>query len=300
VLPPGFRRVDIGIRGCLTGDLNEFEVSRNRGRLVADGGTCNVGITIYHNYVNGPAEQNVVQGNFIGTGPGGANPLPNGGAGIDILAWATGNVIGGALAGQGNTIAHNGGDGVRVSGPDAVGNTIQGNSIHSNGGKGIELVDGGNTELAPPVITSVNPVSGTACANCTVDIYSDDDGEGRVHEGFTTAGPDGAFTWLGTPSGPNVTATATNASHNTSEFSAPIPFLNGDVNCDKGVTAVDCLYILQNVVGTRFCSLVCPLVPGSLYCPAADTQCDTDIDAVDALFCLQYVVGARPSLQCSQ
>jgi hypothetical protein len=74
--------------------------------------------------------------------------------------------------------------------------------------------------------------------------------------------------------------------------------LNGDTQCDSDVDAVDCLYILQNVVGMRACSDQCPPPAGTLYCPAADTQCDKDIDAVDALFCLQYVVGMRPSLEC--
>jgi len=74
----------------------------------------------------------------------------------------------------------------------------------------------------------------------------------------------------------------------------------GDTQCDNDVDAVDCLYILQNVVGMRACSDQCPPPAGTLYCPAADTQCDKDIDAVDALFCLQYVVGMRLSLQCSQ
>jgi len=74
--------------------------------------------------------------------------------------------------------------------------------------------------------------------------------------------------------------------------------LNGDTQCDNDVDAVDCLYILQNVVGMRACSDQCPPPAGTLYCPAADTQCDGDIDAVDALFCLQYVVDMRPSLQC--
>jgi hypothetical protein len=72
----------------------------------------------------------------------------------------------------------------------------------------------------------------------------------------------------------------------------------GDTDCDTDVDAVDCLYILQNVVGLRDCSNECPPTVGTLYCPAADTQCDEDIDAVDALFCLQHVVGTRPSLGC--
>jgi hypothetical protein len=74
----------------------------------------------------------------------------------------------------------------------------------------------------------------------------------------------------------------------------------GDVNCGNTVDAVDCLFILQHVVGMRQNCSMCPLLgsPPSLYCPMADTQPNGSIDAVDALFCLQHVVGMRPSLQC--
>ena len=246
VLPAGYYRVQIDITGCLRGDLYEFEVSTNEAeaRPVAASGTCNVHIDMYRYYWYGPATGNVVQGNFVGTGPGGGNALPNGGAGIDILGWATNNAIGGTGAGQGNAIAFNGGNGVQVRYAAADRNTVRGNSIHDNGDIGIDLdVDGdgvldgpspndpgdpdqgANEGLNFPVITSALPtgVSGTACPGCTVDIYSDDDGEGRVYEGSTTAGPGGAFTWVGTASGPKVTTTATDGNGNTSEFSPPVP-----------------------------------------------------------------------------
>ncbi len=60
----------------------------------------------------------------------------------------------------------------------STGNRIRGNSIHSNGGMGIDNSSGGNGNLAPPVITAAGPMSGTACANCAVDVYSDDEDEG--------------------------------------------------------------------------------------------------------------------------
>jgi len=104
----------------------------------------------------------------------------------------------------------------------SIRNSIRGNSIHSNGGKGISLVDGGNEELAPPTVESVGSVFGTACPDCTIDVYSDDEDEGEVYEGSTTADGDGNWSLPGTPEGPNITATATDSDGNTSEFSAPL------------------------------------------------------------------------------
>jgi hypothetical protein len=40
-------------------------------------------------------------------------------------------------------------------------------------------IHGGNGELAPPVIISFGSVMGTACPNCTIDVYSDDEDEAR-------------------------------------------------------------------------------------------------------------------------
>jgi len=109
-----------------------------------------------------------------------------------------------------------------VQGAATTGNTISGNSIHSNGDKGIENWNGGNKELAAPTIETVGSVFGTACPNCTVDVYSDQADEGEVYEGSTTADGDGNWTLPGLPQGPNITATATDADGNTSEFSQPL------------------------------------------------------------------------------
>jgi len=175
-------------------------------------GNSSMGMYITSSY------NNVITGNYIGTNADGDAAIPNE-TGIFILA-ADNNTIGGIAGGEGNLIAYNTGDGVRVEDAWATGNTIRGNSIHSNGGKGIENTDGGNTELAPPVIAGLGSVSGTACANCTVDVYSDDEDEGGVYEGSTTANGTGNWSFSGSPEGPNVTATATDAAGNTSEFSA--------------------------------------------------------------------------------
>jgi parallel beta-helix repeat protein len=177
------------------------------------------GVTIWDD-----ANGNVVKGNFIGTDASGTAALPNGWNGVNIWNDAQNNTVGGTAAGEGNVIAYNNDSGVRVYGwlVEAINNTIRGNSIHSNGEKGIENYEGGNTELPPPTITGFGSLMGTACAYCTIDIYSDEEDEGRVYEGSTTADGDGNWSFSGTPEGPNITATATDSDGNTSEFSVPL------------------------------------------------------------------------------
>ncbi len=85
---------------------------------------------------------NSLQGNFIGTTADGASPLPNALAGIILSVGSGGNRLGGTLAGEGNRIAFNNGDGVQLAGPDTTGNWIGHNAIFSNGGLGINLQGG--------------------------------------------------------------------------------------------------------------------------------------------------------------
>ena len=61
----------------------------------------------------------VITGNLIGVGADGLTALGNLGSGIRIDEAATNTTIGGLLAGEGNTIANNSGDGVEVADPDA-------------------------------------------------------------------------------------------------------------------------------------------------------------------------------------
>ena len=193
------------IGGSTAGERNVISGNIPFGVFIEDGGT------------NG----NTVKGNYIGTDAAGTAAIPNE-TGVFIWNGARNNTIGGTAAGAGNTIAFNTLDGVHVEGAGAIGNTIRGNSIHSNGARGIDNFNGGNAELAPPVITGFGSVIGTACPNCTVDVYSDNEDEGRVYEGSTTADNGGDWTYDGSPEGPFVTATATDAAGNTSEFSTPV------------------------------------------------------------------------------
>jgi titin len=157
---------------------------------------------------------NRVQGNWIGTTPTGTSLVNSHG----VAALLSGNLIGGTGAGEANVIAHNGNNGV-----EGFPTEIRANSIHSNGSQGISN-DAGSPP--PPVITAAGSASGTACAGCTIDIFSDGEDEGRVYHGSTVA--DGAGNWIfsGSVVGPNITATATQFSQltnefATSEFSAP-------------------------------------------------------------------------------
>jgi hypothetical protein len=168
---------------------------------------------------------NTVSGNYIGTNLSGSVALPNA-DGVRLEYGASHNMIGGAAAGVGNLIAHNTAVGVLVNDATTLANTIAHNRIYSNTQTGIDLSNGGNAELVAPVIITVTNggmVVGTACANCTVEAFSDAAGQGRVFEGSAVANGAGQFTFQATRllTGPQLTTTATDASGNTSEFSPP-------------------------------------------------------------------------------
>ncbi|HTY22759.1 MAG TPA: hypothetical protein VMC85_06495, partial [Desulfomonilaceae bacterium] len=77
---------------------------------------------------------------------------------------------------------------------------------------------------------------GLACANCTVEIFSDSGDEGGIYEGRTKSGEDGAFTFAKGASlaGPNLTATATQTDGSTSEFSPPTQGSSQNLNLQVG------------------------------------------------------------------
>ncbi|MFZ2420234.1 MAG: C13 family peptidase, partial [Anaerolineae bacterium] len=126
-----------------------------------------------------------------------------------------------------NVIAFNRTRGIGVWDTTTVRNRITQNAIYANTIMGIDTGQGGNTEPSSPVITAVttNSVTGIApFANARVEVFSDEASQGRVYEGFVMAGADGRFTFSKPAglSGPFLTATATDAVGNTSEFATAV------------------------------------------------------------------------------
>jgi hypothetical protein len=194
---------------------------------------------------NSGTTANLVQGNFIGTDPGGSLDLGNGGNGVHMAVGASDNTIGGRDAVPGpagslsNTIAFNHNDGVLVE--TGTGDDVAGNSIFANRRLGIELLDGGNQSVPAPVLTDVRLLGGDhlsvlfapldpARGPYGVDVFVSPAGEpSGVAEGKTylgtvlTDGTNITGSSLGShalPPGEFIfTATATDRDHNTSAFS---------------------------------------------------------------------------------
>jgi uncharacterized repeat protein (TIGR01451 family) len=192
------------------------------------------------------ARLNLIQGNVIGTNPGGTLDLGNTGDGIQING-ASNNTIGSpSVTAGGNTIAFNTGSGVHVL--SGSGNQISRNSMFLNDGVGIQLDPGANNNIVAPTLGlatttgGVTSVTGTitgAAGTYTVDFYSNtaeagsNAVEGRTFVGSTTVtitpaagSTTGTANFTGSLSAVAlnnlVVATVTDAANNTSAFSAPV------------------------------------------------------------------------------
>ena len=179
------------------------------------------------------AAGNTVEGNFIGVGASGNMALGNQFDGVAAEGDAT--------VGPGNIIAHNGRYGVGVF--NGNNNQVLGSAIFANAGGGIVLQPGSNNGELPPLLTSTSSdggvstiqggFSGAPNATYEVDFFSDlscdpsGSGQGRVSLGsvsvLTDGGGSGTFSptvTVGVTPGQIVSATVTDPSGNTSEFSA--------------------------------------------------------------------------------
>jgi hypothetical protein len=206
----------------------------------------------------GGVNGNLVQGNFIGTGPTGTNALANGFANVAMWGGSTGNLVGGTGAGARNVIAFSGGYGVVVYDPGTTNNSIRGNSIFNNGypgvdlnGDGVTLNDTGDADTGPnnlqnfPSITNafgyatstivLGKLNSATNRSFSIDIYrnsvtnSSGYGEGKFYVGSvsvtTDASGNAGFSLTNNTanySGQYFTATATAASGDTSEFGADV------------------------------------------------------------------------------
>ncbi|MGQ9560305.1 MAG: T9SS type A sorting domain-containing protein [Candidatus Oleimicrobiaceae bacterium] len=202
----------------------------------------------------GPTGGNRIQGNYIGTDRSGLSPLGNG-DGIYIFNVSQKNLVGGQDEGAANLIAFNQEAGVSIVGTwgQAWWNTISRNRMHGNGTKGINLQDGGNQELASPVILSVTAaeVVGTAAPLATIEVFSDQDGQGAIYEGTTTADASGSWVFSKPEglTGLYVTATATDTNGNTSEFSAPVRL---EVDVEEKIGSTPTAFVLHSAYPNPF------------------------------------------------
>jgi hypothetical protein len=208
------------------------------------GGTAvGAGNLISGNSLDGVAtsgDNNLIQGNQIGTDADGISPLDNGRNGVNLSS--ANNTVGGTGYGAGNTIAWNGADGVLVDG--ATGNTILRNAIygHANG-LGIELLHNGNHGQEFPVLTLATTdqnsttitgmLTSTPNTAFTIEIFVNDacnpsgygEGEHFFASLLVTTDDTGSASFnltvaVGLGPGQFVAATATDPTENTSEFSA--------------------------------------------------------------------------------
>ena len=137
------------------------------------------------------ADFTIVQGNYIGTDFTGTLTIGNGRDGIDLndngVDGATGTLIGGAGANEGNLIRGNGIYGIQVRGASVINNSILGNQIYGNVQLGIDLNDDGitvndafdadsgpNDLLNFPVITSATASAGTVSVGFDLDVPTGD------------------------------------------------------------------------------------------------------------------------------
>jgi hypothetical protein len=205
--------------------------------------------------INGSvATGNLVQGNYIGTKANGTDFLPNVLIGIQINT-AFDNTIGGTTPGAGNIVAGNSYAGVVIDA--GTGNAILGNSIFGNARLGIELSgqdaiglnenDPGDTDSGAnwkqnyPLLTSVIASGGNTTIQGKLNSNPDKQfrieffantscdgsgfGEGQTFIGSTSVTTDGSGDAIINaslplmPTGQFITATATSATNDTSEFS---------------------------------------------------------------------------------
>lgn len=232
------------IGGALTEEGNVISGNRSDGILILGAAIGNV---IQGNRIGTTADGTTALGNrngiFLDSGSG------------DDLDYPSNTLIGGEGAGEGNLIAYNDMAGVAVLG--GLGNGILSNAIHSNGELGIDLgqsagVSDGVTEndqddsdeganalqnypvLNQPVfdegfVTVSGTISPAYNSEITLQLFANDTcdlsghGEGQAFLGSITLQPgatmfEQAFDFA-VGQGPVITATATDAQNNTSEFS---------------------------------------------------------------------------------
>jgi titin len=126
----------VAVAGAASGNLIGGTAAP-AGNLISGNSTAGVLIA------GSTARNNLVQGNIIGSNAAGTSAVPNSN-GVFIVAGAHNNLVGGALAGQGNLISGNNREGVDLDGTGTAGNLIEGNTIGTNAAGTVALGNGGD------------------------------------------------------------------------------------------------------------------------------------------------------------
>ena len=250
-----------GVGATIGIDTNNAPHDNLIGGSEAGAGNVISGNVIGIQFTDGAAA-NTVMGNFIGTDPSGLLPVPNTSTGIQIQTPSAGSAIGGTNAGEGNVIAFNGA-GVHVaSSADwrIRGNSIHDNgglgidlvNDGPNPNDALDVDEGPNHLQNFPILKTVTilapqgtgtriqgKLDSTASTTFDLDFYSNaacssfprEFLEGETYLGssqVTTDGTGHADIDVTLPAviqpGEKVSATATDPTGNTSEFSQRIIF----------------------------------------------------------------------------
>ena len=137
------------------------------GASAGAGDTISGGLEIYG------STGNVIEGNRIGTTPDGLTALSNtAGDAVVLVFGASSNVIGGTVAGSGNVISGNKGNGIDLESSGTSGNLIEGNYIGTNvtgnavlpnTGYGVFIYDSASNNTVGGVVSgAANTISGNS------------------------------------------------------------------------------------------------------------------------------------------
>jgi hypothetical protein len=128
------------------------------------------------------AQNNRIEGNYIGTDVTGEAALPNGGNGVSIDGNNFLNTIGGAAPGAGNLISGNNLDGIFITGESAKDNRIEGNLIGTDARgtaalpnlDGVHLYDTSANTIGGTVTGAGNVISGNGRDGIMISVLCHD------------------------------------------------------------------------------------------------------------------------------
>ncbi len=124
-----------------------------------------------------------------------------------------------------NTVSGNRRYGIRANGATVGNNTWTENLVYENTSGAIAATDGANEGIVPPkLIRKGNSITGTTLPGAVVEVFSDNNGQGRYFEARVTAAADGTFTVEQAWQGAIVNVVVTDSKGNSSAFAYNVAF----------------------------------------------------------------------------